>query len=168
MKSVTVSWEPEHDRFTVLGGHVAHPIVVNAPHSGSATGFGASELLLAAVGTCSAWDVIEILRKQRQHVSGVQVAVTGEQATEPPWPFLRVRVSYQVRGQALARASVERAVALSIERYCSVVATVRAVASVETEIELIEETDDGTRVPAPDETASLEGSDLARPARSAR
>ena len=142
MKQVTVSWEPDRDRFSAVGKHRDHPIVINGPHDGPPTGFSASELLLAGVGGCSGWDVVDILRKQRQHVTGVEIDVSGDQASEPPWPYRRIGIRYRVRGRGLSRSSVERAVNLSVERYCSVIATIQGVASIETEIELVDESDE--------------------------
>ena len=139
MRRVTVDWESDGDRFTARGTHAAHAIPIDAPHEGSPTGFSATELLLAGAGSCSAWDLVEILRKQRQDVSAVRVEVTGEQATDPPWPYERITLRYTVSGRALDPASVERAVALSVEGYCSVLATVRGVAKVATELELVQD-----------------------------
>lgn len=147
MKLVTIAWRRELDRFEARGTHQGHEIAVNAPHrSGPPTGFSASELLLAAAGSCSAWDVVEILRKKRQQVSGVEVEVAGEQGREPPWPFVRVRLLYRISGSDLSHRSAERAVRLSVERYCSVVATIRGVAEVSTEVELRED-GSGARTP---------------------
>jgi len=139
MKNVRVRWQPEADRFVADGSHRGHSLAVNAPHAGSPTGFSASELLLAGIGTCSAWDVVEILRKARQDVTAVDVTVSGEQATEPPWPFVGVEVNYTVRGRSLRAAAVERAVELSCSRYCAVIATVRGVATVTPHLTIVEE-----------------------------
>jgi putative redox protein len=154
MKVVTVTWEPGADRFEAFGTHPGHGIRINAPHEdGPPTGFSASELLLAAAGSCSAWDVIEILRKKRQPVRGVQVEVSGEQAADHPNAFVRITLIYRVSGDRLDRAAVERAVQLSAERYCPVIATVRGVAEVATEIELSDVPSQPSEG-APEETAS--------------
>ena len=139
MKNVHVTWQPEADRFVAEGGHRGQPILVNAPHEGAPTGFSASELLLASIGTCSAWDVVEILRKARQHVHSIDVSVSGEQQTEPPWPYTAITVDFTVRGERLRPATVHRAVELSCNRYCSVIATVRGVATVDFHVTVVEE-----------------------------
>ena len=137
MKQVKVTWEPDAGRFVAAGGHRGYPIAINAPHEGGGvTGFSAAELLLAGAGSCSAWDVVSILRKQRQEIEAIEVAVTGEQDPEPPWPYRRIELVYRVRGRDLSRRAVERAVRLSVDRYCAVLATVRGVASVECRIEM--------------------------------
>ncbi len=138
MKQVRIRWEAEHDRFTASGSHSGFEIPVNAPHEGKPAGFSASELLLAGAGACSAWDVIEILRKRRQDVDAVDVTVSGEQAAEPPWPYVRLSLHFQVTGRGVERMAVERAVSLSVDKYCSVLATIRGVARIETTIELTE------------------------------
>jgi len=138
MKVVRVDWHPDDARFTVSGGHAGQAITVNAPHEGPATGFSASELLLAGVGACSAWDVVEILRKSREQVDSLEVTVQGEQDPDPPWPFGRIEVRYVVGGRGLDREAVDRAVRLSTEKYCSVIATIRGIASVETVVEVVD------------------------------
>ena len=150
MKVVTVTWQPEQERFEAEGTLRGHTVTLNGPHHGRPTGFSPSELLLASAGSCSAWDVVEILRKKRQDVAAVEVEVAGEQATEPPWPFRRITLTYRVRGRGLQEAAVQRAVQLSVERYCSVLATVRGVARISTEVQIVDAGpggDAGTEVP---------------------
>ena len=140
MKVVRVTWEPDDARFVAEGTHADRRIVINAPnHDPPATGFSASELLLAGVGACSAWDVVDMLRKQRQDVTGVDVTVTGEQEAEPPWPYRRVEVEYEVRGTGLSKRAVDRAVRLSVTKYCSVMATIRPTAAISTSVRVVDE-----------------------------
>jgi putative redox protein len=149
MSSVQVSWRPGTARFVARGASGA-AITVAAPDEpagvslddgphGREAGPGPAELLLVAGGTCAAWDVVEILRKARQHVTGIDVAVDGEQEEEAPWTFRRVTLRFSVRGRGLAVPKVERAVALSVERYCSVLSTVAAAAEVEHRVEVVED-----------------------------
>ena len=141
MRTVNVEWRPDEQRFTASGTHPGHTITLNAPHEAGSppTGFSPSELLLAGVGACAAWDVVEILRKGRQEVTGVDVRVTGEQRPEPPWAYERIEAQFVVRGRGIRPAFVERAVRLSCERYCSVIATLRGVAEVVSTFEVIDE-----------------------------
>ncbi len=118
-------------------------MTINAPHDGAATGFSASELLLAGVGSCSAWDVVEILRKQRQRVSTIEVRVEGDQAADPPWAYEHVRLHYTVTGQRLNVSKVRKAVELSERRYCTVIATIRGVAEVTCLVEVREAVAEG-------------------------
>jgi putative redox protein len=139
MNVVTVTWQPEQERFEAVGAHPGQRVVINAPReSPEATGFSPKELLLAGAGSCSAWDVVEILRKKRQEPTAVEVEVRGEQQDDVyPQPFTRVTLVYRVSGTGVTRAAVERAVQLSIERYCPVIATIRGVAEILTEIEIV-------------------------------
>lgn len=141
MKSIQLAWRPGTARFEAAGrsgarimfeapGEPDEVPLDDGPH-GPATGPSPAELLLVAGAGCAAWDLVEILRKQRQDVVAIDVAVDGEQQTEAPWTFRRVALRFTVRGHGLDREQVERAVELSIERYCSVLSTIREAASLE-------------------------------------
>ena len=130
MKTVVIDWQPGLARFEARGGHRGQVVTINAPHDGAPTGFSASEMLLAGAGGCSAWDVVEVLHKQRQRVTAIQVRVEGHQAGTPPWPFEQVRLHYTVTGHHLNADKVRRAVELSERKYCAVIATIRGVAEV--------------------------------------
>lgn len=140
MKSVDISWQPVDEAFVATGSE-STTVRINAPHAdpnAPRSGFSPAELLLAAAGTCSAWDVVEILRKQRQEVDAIDVRVTGEQDEEAPWPFRRIELAFTIRGKAISPPLAERAVQLSEERYCSVIATVRGVAEVTSSLRIEE------------------------------
>lgn len=138
MKTVLVRWQPEADRFEAEGGLHGHLVQINGPHEGRPAGFSASELLLAAAGACSAWDVVEILRKQRQDLTALEVSVEGEQLDGPPFAFTTVALVFRASGHGLDPVKVQRAVAMSEERYCSVIATIRGVAQVTCRSEVAE------------------------------
>lgn len=81
------------------------------------------QLLLAAVGTCSVFDMLLILKKQRQEVKDVKITVTGERAKEvTPQPFTDIDMKFTFFGD-LDATKVQRAVELGVEKYCSVAAT---------------------------------------------
>jgi putative redox protein len=97
MSDVAVTWV-QGQQF-VASGSGGHSIVLDAPNGRPAwQGFKPSELLLAALGGCTAVDVIDILRKKRQRVSGLRVSVRGEQHEEYPRPFERIAVHYARAG----------------------------------------------------------------------
>jgi putative redox protein len=96
------------------------------------------ELLLIAVGSCTAVDVIDILRKKRQEVSDYKIEVTGERREEHPRSFTKINVHHIVYGRNVSVQAVERAIQLSDEKYCSVAATVRPTATITTSFEVIE------------------------------
>jgi len=95
-------------------------------------------VLLEAIGGCSAADVVDILRKGRQPLEGLEVEVSGERREEPPRRYTRLRLVYRIRGE-VDRSKAERAVALSLETYCSVFHSLapdlREASEVEIEIE---------------------------------
>lgn len=87
-----------------------------------------SDLLLVSLGSCSAYDVVMILRRQRQKLTNLYIDIDGKQNPEPPYQFTDIHLHYIVEGEDLDPKKVERAIQLSEERYCSVAATVRGVA----------------------------------------
>ena len=95
--------------------------------------------LLMALGGCTSVDVVGILRKKRQQLTGLTVRVSGEQDADPPWTFRRIHVEYEVRGRDLRPRAVEQAVALSEEKYCSVRATLEGKVELTREIRIVEE-----------------------------
>jgi putative redox protein len=140
MKSIQLAWRPGTARFEAAG-RSGTGITVQAPDEpegvpldggphGADAGPGPAELLLVAGAGCAAWDLVEILRKQRQDVVSIDVAVDGDQQPDPPWTFRRVELRFTIRGHGLDRAGVERAAELSVERYCSVLSTIREAAAV--------------------------------------
>lgn len=98
------------------GGHM---LVIDSP-AGTNAGPSPMGLVLVALVGCTAMDVISILQKQRQPVAGLEVTVTAERAPEHPKVYTGYEVTYIVRGAGVDRQAVERAVALSEEKYCSV------------------------------------------------
>lgn len=144
MKIVTIDWDPAGERFVAEGTHRGHRIDINAPRTkGGAgregpSGFSASELLLAGAGACASWDVVQILRKQNEDIRDLQVVVEGEQHSDPPWPYERILVRFEVVGRALDEGHVRRAIELAVDRYCSVISTLRGVATVTTQVSIAE------------------------------
>lgn len=156
MKIVVIDWEPARERFVAEGTHRGHRIDINAPHTlpdgegrEGPSGFSASELLLAGAGSCAAWDLVEILRKQRQDVRELHIEVEGEQHADPPWPYQRVLVRFVVTGVGLDEGQVRRAVELSVDRYCSVISTLRGVATVTSQVVVVEHPADETAIDLP-------------------
>ena len=96
-----------------------------------------SDLLLLAAASCSSYDVIEILEKQREPVEGMDVQCTGEQLAEPPYQFVSVHLHYILKGKVNPK-KVERAIQLSEDKYCSVLATLRPAVKVSSDYEIFE------------------------------
>jgi putative redox protein len=142
MRTVTVRWDKDEGRFIALGTHRGREIHINAPaEPGSGrppTGFSATELLLAGAGACAAWDVVEILRKRRAHVSALEVIVESDQLPEPPWTYQRIALHFRVACREMRLPVLARIVRLSVVRYCSVITTVAGVAAIEATVELVD------------------------------
>ena len=114
-----------------------HSVVLSTPDDG--VGIKPSELLLIAVASCTAVDVVEILAKKRTPVNYLEISCSREQDQVPPWTFRRIHLHYLIGGRNLTEQAVAQAIQLSEEKYCSVAATVRATAEITTEFELLEE-----------------------------
>lgn len=98
------------------------------------------ELLLIALGGCTAVDVVSILRKKRERVTAYQVEVRGTRRDEHPRAFTRMEVRHIVRGHGLSEKAVSQAIELSETKYCSVAATLRPGVEIVSSYEIIEET----------------------------
>jgi putative redox protein len=96
------------------------------------------ETLLAGAGGCTAYDVVLILKRGRHAVTGCEVQVKAERASEDPKVFTQVHLHFVVRGTALNRTAVERAIALSHEKYCSATIMISKTAEVTTSFEIQE------------------------------
>jgi putative redox protein len=91
------------------------------------------EAVLMALCSCTSVDVVSILQKKRQALTGLRVSATATQAPAPPRVFTHIKLTYSVRGQ-LSRKAVEDAVSLSKNRYCSVSKMLEKAATIEYEI----------------------------------
>jgi len=100
-------------------GHV----VVTDPHG---QGFKPPDLLLVSLVGCAGSDVVRILGKKRQKVSGIEVKVSKENCPDPPWTIEKIEVEWIVRGRDLKEKAVHDAVRLAEEGYCSVAASLKS------------------------------------------
>jgi putative redox protein len=116
-----------------------HSVVMSAQDEENGTGMNPSDLLLVSLGGCAAYDVVSILQKKRQRLTGLEIAVTGEQDEEPPWTFRKIHVQYSVRGRGLREKAVRDAIRLSEEKYCSVAATLRGTVEITHDYAIIED-----------------------------
>lgn len=101
------------------------------------TGAKPIELVAIALAGCTAFDVINILRKKRQQVTGYEVQVEADQAANPPQVFTNVRIHHVLTGTDISRQAVEDAIKLSEEKYCSVGAMVQKSAALHTTFEIV-------------------------------
>lgn len=101
------------------------------------TGAKPIELVAIALAGCTAFDVINILRKKRQQVTAYEVKVEADQAPNPPQVFTSVRIHHILTGSDISAQAVEDAIRLSEEKYCSVGAMVQKSAEFHTTFELV-------------------------------
>ena len=121
-------------QFAVTTGSGHHLIIDDAV---GATGPKPIELVAAALAGCTAFDVINILRKKRQNVTGYEVRVEADQASEPPQVFTKVRIWHIITATNVSSEAVAGAIHLSESKYCSVGAMVRNTAEFSTSFEII-------------------------------
>lgn len=141
MRIVDVHWDLDTERFTASGKAPEFVIGINAPRldpDDPPSGFSPTELLLAGAGACAAWDVIGIMRKRRRPLASLEVRVEGHQDEKPPHAYNRVCLHFTVSGEQLDQAELQRVLKLSLDRYCSVLATIRPGAQIEETIEIVQ------------------------------
>ncbi len=97
---------------------------------------GPMELLLLALGACTATDVVIILDKKRQKLDSLEVICSGERAAEPPTVWTKLEMLYRLRGQ-LDDGAVKHAIQLSEDKYCSVAAMLRKTATLSWRYEIL-------------------------------
>jgi putative redox protein len=127
--------EGEGRQFVAESG-TGHAIVLD--DANGRTGAKPIELALLALGACTAFDVIGILRKKRQTVTGYEIQLRAEQNPEPPSYFTRVEIKHRLRG-VIAPEAVQRAIHLSETKYCAVGAMISKTAKIETTFEILPE-----------------------------
>ena len=101
----------------------------------SNTAPGPMEMLLVALGACTATDVVIILKKKRQKLEAVEIEVSGERAKDPPQVWTKLELVYKLRGE-LDEKSVKDAINLSEEKYCSVAAMLKKTAPIHFRFEI--------------------------------
>ena len=117
-----------------------HAVVMDgAPeYGGRNLGIRPMEMLLIGLGGCTAFDVVQILRKGREQVTDCEVEVSGERAETDPKVFTKIHMEYRVSGRNLAPSKVERAIQLSKEKYCSASIMLGAVAEITYDFKVID------------------------------
>ena len=133
MTEVRLVWTGERLQFT---GETGYGQVVRVGGDVDGPGAKPSDLLPISLAACTAYDVVEILRKQRQELVGLEAVVRSEQDLDPPWTFRAIHVTWIVRGRVDAHKA-ERAVELAESKYCAVAATIKDVVSLSHSIDLV-------------------------------
>jgi len=117
-----------------------HAVVMDgAPEAGGRNiGFRPMEMMLMGLGGCTAFDVVMILERSRQKVTGCEIALEGERAETDPKVYTKVKMVFTLKGHDLKPAVVERAIKMSEEKYCSASAMFQHTAEFETEWNIVD------------------------------
>jgi putative redox protein len=109
-----------------------HAIVVDATGEAGRKSVGMTpmELLLIGIGGCSGMDIISILQKKKQNVSGIEVNVKGQNADSYPKKFTAIELEFVISGKDVSEEAVKRSIELSMDKYCSVKATLEGAAKI--------------------------------------
>lgn len=118
-----------------------HAIVMDGDPSvgGHNTGPRPMELLLLGAGGCSGMDVISILKKKRQEVTGLEIRVKGKKAEDYPKKFTHITLEFIVKGRDISEEAVKKAIELSMNKYCSVKATLEGAVKIGFSYKIIQE-----------------------------
>jgi putative redox protein len=134
----TVDWSGRMSFRGEAGSGFSVPLGAEAAVGGDEDGFRPLELMLVSLAGCTAMDVISILQKKRQQVTGFSVQVDGERADAHPRVFTRIRLQYTIRGRGIDPAAVARAIELSETKYCPAQAMLRPGVAMESTFEVRE------------------------------
>jgi putative redox protein len=138
MYEVNVRWVG-NQQYVAEGHEGRHAILLDIPEKSGGTDMGlhATELLLIAVGKCSAVDVVNILKNQRVDLKGLRVAVTGEIRKDYPKYYEKIHIKFVVSGEGVTKEKVEKAVHLSHEKYCTVSLSLTEKCDLTTSVEVL-------------------------------
>jgi len=133
MQTASVKWI-SHQQFQAVSPS-GHSIAVDSDRKSNKAP-GPMELVLMALGACTATDVVSILEKKRQMPQSLEVICSGERATDPPTVWKTLEIHYRLRGN-VDEAAVQHAIKLSEEKYCSVSAMLQKTATITWRLEIL-------------------------------
>ena len=138
MKNTYATVQYAGDDFFVATPPSGHSIAldINGERSSASSPL---ELLLVSLGACTGADIVTILRKKREQVTGYRVEVRGERREEYPKSYRRMEVKHILHGRSISEAAVKQAIELSTEKYCSVAATLRPTVEIVSTFEIHEQ-----------------------------
>jgi len=136
----TINWMGEQGMAFVAETGSGHLLTMDGAPDGGGHNLAPRpmETVLAGTGGCTAYDVVLILKRGRHAVQGCTVKLSAERAETDPKVFTRINMHFTVAGQALPAAAVERAIAMSHEKYCSASIMLAKTAEITTSFELVE------------------------------
>ncbi len=136
MGQIAVRWVGEGSTMFIGRDSYGHTVVAGSwPKEGDEQwqewkGLKPSDLLVISLCSCSAYDVVEIIRKQRQDLTGLCITADAKQASAPPYHFTDIHLHYAITGKNISAEKVKKAIELSQNKYCSVAATIRGVTKI--------------------------------------
>ena len=133
MQTATVKWVGEQKFLGISPS--GHAVALDSDRESNKAP-GPMELLLVALGACTATDVVIILEKKRQKLDALEVIASGERAADPPAVWTKLELLYRLRGR-LDEAAVKHAIELSEEKYCSVAAILKKTATLTYRYEIL-------------------------------
>lgn len=133
MQTASVKWIGE-EKF-VAASPSGHAIVVDSDRQTNSAP-GPMDLVLMALGACTATDIVIVMKKKRQKLEMLEVICSGERATKPPTVWTKLEILYRLRGE-LDDAAVKHAIELSEEKYCSVAAMLKKTAKISWRYEIL-------------------------------
>lgn len=116
-----------------------HSVVFDSSSEGAGKGISPMRALLTCLGACSGMDIVAILGKRKQNLTSLKIELSGERpAFGNPKPFTSVTLKYVITGKGLERPYVEEAVKGSVEKYCSVAATISGTSKIRYSYDIVE------------------------------
>src|ERR1700733_7192237 len=131
MPTARVKWVGQEESLATMPSGRAVPF-----DGKSNSAAGPMEMLLGALGSCTAVDVIMILEKKRQKLATLEIEISGERAKDPPSVWTKIEMVYRLSGQ-LEEKAVRDAIELSQNKYCSVAAMLRMTAEITYRFEIL-------------------------------
>jgi putative redox protein len=133
MKTAKVKWIQDQQFLATMPS--GHAIPIDADRTKNSAP-GPMELLLAALGSCTATDLVIILAKKRQNLESLELEISGERAADPPQVWTKLEIIYRLRGQ-LDEKAVRDTIELSEKKYCSVAAMLSKTATITYRYEIL-------------------------------
>jgi putative redox protein len=136
----TIRWQPDAGMAFIAETGSGHLLSMDGAPDGGGRDLAPRpmETVLAGTGACTAYDVVLILKRGRQQVSGCQVKVDAQRAETDPKVFTRIHMHFTVSGKSLSESAVARAIQLSHDKYCSASAMLAKTAQMTTGFDILE------------------------------
>lgn len=133
MPTATVKWTGGEQFLAEMPS--GHAVVIDSSRERNSAP-GPMEFMLAALGSCTATDVVLVLAKKRQRLDELEIVIQGERAKEPPTVWVKLEVLYRMRG-VITDEAAKRAIQLSLDKYCGAAATLRKTAELSFRYEIL-------------------------------